>query len=194
MRLATQINILKVVKCSLSGSIPLFDAYSIALNEREEFNIGTNISSKKLKEHVNILICELKQNVPLLSIVDSPCKTRIGSHNLTDLNTSLLVYEPYNDIFNKINGYAANMKNAGQDEVVVRLLQDSGSKDTEDTVLEFFERVVKYMRSEGDGFKNMASPSAPHCSHICIHMYCRHLNLYYFKTLNLLKKFENKPN
>ena len=77
MRLSTQINILKAVKCSVSGSIPLFDAYSIALNEREEFNIGTNISSKKLKEHVNILICELKQNVPLLSIVDSPCKTRI---------------------------------------------------------------------------------------------------------------------
>ena len=74
MRLATQINILEAVKRSDSGSIPLSDAYSIASNERKNFCYGENISSKNLKAHVSKLIQELREKVPLLSIVASPAK------------------------------------------------------------------------------------------------------------------------
>ena len=50
MRLKTQINILKSLKSSQSGSILLSEAYTINSEERKDFNIGTTISIKKLKE------------------------------------------------------------------------------------------------------------------------------------------------
>ena len=143
MRLTTQINILNALKNSASGSIPLSKAYLIASEERDNYNIGTNISTHNLRIHVNVLIDELRDQVPLLSIVNSPLRRRIGTLNLTDMSTSLLVYKPYYNIFKHINGYAANMTMAGEDEVVDGLMEDRGNEDSEETVFEFFKKVVE---------------------------------------------------
>ena len=139
MRLKTQINILKSLKSSQSGSILLSEAYTINSEERNVLNIGTTISIKKLKVFVNDLITELRQSIPDLSILSSPSKVNFGKQSLSDLNTSLLVYKPYNDIFNKLRGYVATMNNAGEQELAVRLVPD-GDDNEEDTVLKFFEK------------------------------------------------------
>ena len=157
MRLKTQINILKSLKSSQSGSILLSEAYTINSEERNELNIGTTISTRELKVYVNNLITELRQSIPDLSILSSPSKVNFGKQSLSDLNTSLLVYKPYNDIFNKLRGYVASMNNAGEQELAVRLVP-VGDDNEEDTVLKFFEKIVDHMQREGAQYKNQADP------------------------------------